>query len=252
MRTNICKLLAATFVAISAAPALAQTIAPPDYLAPPTCAELSVQCPCSPEDRAPCPVEEADCLAPERFSVELLAGYYSSFAGLGPGAKFDPAHPHAGAGKAKIDYAPIDLRIGYRPYLPLDGESSRWCDHVQVLVGLATEPITRGAGNLFIGPELMLRYNFANPASPLTPYIQAGGGIVTNDEFKDKTQRAIGEAIEFEWPVQAGLRWQVSDQWSVQVEGGCEHISNGGLAARNGGINNLGASIGFAYVFGGH
>ena len=42
----------------------------------------------------------------------------------------------------------------------------------------------------------------------------------------------------------------ITDNLSLDVEGGFQHISNAGLSTHNGGINCLGAAIGLTYFFG--
>jgi hypothetical protein len=110
--------------------------------------------------------------------------------------------------------------------------------------------VAHGAGNIIAGPGVLLRYDFLPASSLVIPYIQGGVWGVYNDEYKDLDQRALGESFEFQEGVQAGLRWRFADNWSVEVEGGYEHISDGGMSPRNAGLNSLGGSLGFAYTFG--
>ena len=42
----------------------------------------------------------------------------------------------------------------------------------------------------------------------------------------------------------------LTECFSLDVEAGYQHISNAGIATRNGGLNTLGAGIGFTYFFG--
>ena len=42
----------------------------------------------------------------------------------------------------------------------------------------------------------------------------------------------------------------VTECVSLDVEAGIQHISNAGLARHNGGINNMGGSVGFTYFYG--
>jgi hypothetical protein len=41
----------------------------------------------------------------------------------------------------------------------------------------------------------------------------------------------------------------VAPNLSLDVEGGIQHLSNGGLARRNYGINAVGAAVGLTYYF---
>jgi hypothetical protein len=97
-----------------------------------------------------------------------------------------------------------------------------------------------------------LRYNFVQPDCRLIPYLQGGGGFIYNDAYRDKTQRALGQAGEFYLQANAGLHYMVGPRCSIDAEGGYIHISNAGTNARNGGINALGGSLGVTYFFGKH
>ena len=71
-----------------------------------------------------------------------------------------------------------------------------------------------------------------------------------NDAYRETRQRLIGEQVEFLLRVEFGVRFLVTDNLSLDVEGGLQHVSNASLASRNGGINDLGISVGFTYEFG--
>jgi hypothetical protein len=250
MIQNPHRLLAAVLLTMGAGRATAQPIAPSPYPAVPSCADLSVQYKGSVDADLPCAACAPDWFATERFSYEVLVGDYAATSAIGPGAPFDPANPTTKKQSVDIDYIPIDLRLGYRPFLPARRGGPRWCEQWILLLDLEIAPIAHGAGNVIIGPGAILRYDFLPASSELIPYIQGGAWGVYNDEYKDLNQRALGEAFEFQEGVQAGLRWRFADNWSVEIEGGYEHISNADLAPRNAGLNSLGGSLGFAYTFG--
>jgi hypothetical protein len=44
----------------------------------------------------------------------------------------------------------------------------------------------------------------------------------------------------------------MSDAWSLDIEGGIQHISNADMATRNAGVNCLGGSVGLTFSFGAH
>jgi hypothetical protein len=244
------RLLAAVLLAVCAGRATAQPVAPSPYPAALTCADLSVQYTGSVDADLPCAACAPDWFATDRFSYEVLVGDYASTSALGPGSAFDPANPTTKKRSVDVDYIPIDLRLGYRPFLSARRGGPRWCEQLTLLLDVEIAPQTSGAGNLIVGPGAILRYDFLPSSCRLIPYVQAGAWGVYNDEFKDLNQRALGEAWEFQEAVQAGLRWRFADNWAVEVEGGYEHISNGGLSPRNAGLNSLGGSLGFAYTFG--
>src|SRR5262249_13745698 len=110
--------------------------------------------------------------------------------------------------------------------------------------------VTGQFGHYFTGPSALIRYNYRQPGWRLVPYIQGGAGIVLNDAYRTQEQRLIGRWQEFLLQAEVGVRFQVTEHLSLDLEGGFQHISNARLAPRNGGINNLGVTVGFTYTFG--
>jgi hypothetical protein len=102
-------------------------------------------------------------------------------------------------------------------------------------------------GHWFAGQSYLLRYNFLAPVCPVVPYHQLGAGWVINDAYKDQNQHAIGQALEFYLHYEIGLKYFVAPNMSLDIECGIQHISNGGLANRNLGVNAFGAQIGVTY-----
>lgn len=174
-----------------------------------------------------------------RITAQVMAGYYV-YTGLGPGVPFgstlDP----------QFDYAPISLRLGYLINTPPETRSLLR-GSAEILAELMTAPVTQGYADIVVGPSLLLRYNFVQPSASIVPYIQAGTGLVYSDAYETPGQDALGEAVEFLLQAQAGVKWILNDRWSLDFEGGYQHISNAGFADRNGGINNFGGSVGFTY-----
>ena len=80
------------------------------------------------------------------------------------------------------------------------------------------------------------------------PYVQLGLGLQYNDAYQEPTQNALGQALEYTLQAQAGLRYFVTHNMSVDVEAGYEAISNLGQSP-DGGITALGASLGVTYYF---
>ena len=94
---------------------------------------------------------------------------------------------------------------------------------------------------------MLLRYNLVQPDSRVVPYIQLGVGAVLTDAYKDQSQSAIGQALEFTPQGSVGFRYHINPTWSFDVEGMYHHISNARLAKRNDGINAWGAFFGVSY-----
>jgi Lipid A 3-O-deacylase (PagL) len=181
----------------------------------------------------------ADAFAKCHGSFQVLGGAYFCPVGLGP--RVTP----------RFDFAPIDVRLGCMLYSPCPDDCCLR-GNVEAILELTTAPIFRGPGSIIIGPTALLRYNFVQPDCRFIPYLQGGGGFIYNDAYRDKTQRALGQAGEFYLQATAGLHFMVTPCWSLDAEGGYIHISNAGTNERNGGINALGGSIGVTYFFGKH
>jgi hypothetical protein len=179
----------------------------------------------------------AEAFAKHHCTLQVLGGAYFCPVGLGPRST-----PH-------FNFAPIDMRLGCMLCSPwLDGCCLR--SNLEAVLELATAAIFSGPGTLVIGPTALLRCNFVQPDCRVVPYLQGGGGFVYEDAYRDKTQRALGQAGEFYLQATAGLHFFLNPHWSLDIEGGYLHISNADTNARNGGINALGGSIGLTYFFG--
>jgi hypothetical protein len=164
-------------------------------------------------------------------SAQFLAGFYAS--GMwGPRGR-------------QYNYLPVSVRQGVMTSSPED----HWWGHgnYECLFDVTGAAVTTDFGNWFAGPTFYARANWVAPGSPVVPYVQAGVGAVYNDAYQDRTQRAIGQAIESYLHLEVGVKCFVSPNLSLDIEGGLQHQSNGGLADRNYGINCYGASVGFTY-----
>lgn len=119
----------------------------------------------------------------------------------------------------------------------------------EALLEISHALIYQGPGTFWAGITALIRYNFVPPNSKWIPYVQAGAGVVYTDAYKDYSQDAIGEAIEFTPQASLGIRYFFKEKWSVNLEGGFLHISNANLAERNSGLNFFGGFIGISYLF---
>jgi lipid A 3-O-deacylase len=189
------------------------------------------------------PFSPVDCFAEafHRFhgSLQVLGGAYFCPIGLGPHST------------PRYDIAPIDVRLGCMLFSPFPDDCCLR-GNIEALLALTTAPVFDGFGSLVIGPTVLLRYNLVQPDWRLVPYLQGGGGFTYNDSYRDKTQRALGQAGEFYLQATAGVHYLLSPHCSLDLEGGYIHISNADTNARNGGINSFGGSIGMTYFFGKH
>lgn len=171
-------------------------------------------------------------LPTEPVWVQVLQGAYFSSA-LGPAI-------------GTVNYLPVSIRHGWdlgNPYALSGLIPGNW-EFVLDVTGAA---IMSSYGNWFAGSSVFVRYNWADPGSPFVPYAQVGAGAFVNDAYREQTQRAIGQALEFCLHAQLGLKCFVAPNLSLDIEGGFQHISNAGLADRNAGVNAFGGSVGFTY-----
>lgn len=148
-----------------------------------------------------------------------------------------------------FNYAQTNLRLGYMLTSP-DPQGGFFRGNWEGLVEISNSIIFQGFGNYIGGITALFRYNFLQPDWQVIPYIQGGAGIVYNDAYKDETQRAIGQAIEFTPQFSVGLHYRVTSQWAVDLEGMLHHISNAGMSQRNRSINALGGFVGVTYFWG--
>lgn len=107
-----------------------------------------------------------------------------------------------------------------------------------------------GPGDILIGAEMLLRYNFVQPGSRLIPFIQIGGGGVYSDAAGDDSiQHLIGTDLSFVLEGEIGLRYKLNERCAIHCGLDYQHISNAGLARHNAGVNALGGLIGLSIFY---
>jgi hypothetical protein len=168
--------------------------------------------------------------------LQVMAGAYFSHVGLGP------SHP-------TYNFAPLALRFGKMTEC---GWTEGWLrGNFEPMLEFSGAGVFNGFGNFYVGSSALLRYNFIQPDARLIPYFQIGAGVSYNDGYRDPTQAALGQGMEFLVQAQLGVRYFLTQRCSIDIEAGYIHISNAHMADRNLGINALGGSIGISYFFGG-
>lgn len=182
----------------------------------------------------PCPGVEEKIFTKNRISLELMQGYFTDI-DIGP----EPPD---------FEYTQTILRLGW---MLNDPGSSRFLPdgNWELMFELCHSTVTKGPGDYMNGFAILMRYNFISPGRKFIPYIQLGGGIVFNDVYKDRSQDAIGQDLEFTPQVGFGFRYKLAKNWSFITELKYHHISNANLNDRNNGMNTIGGSIGFTYFF---
>jgi len=195
-----------------------------------------------------CFCEWGSCRPPSfPCSVQILGGYYTLVSGDSARTSFLPdGTPN---GLHDFNYAPMTIRLGHACHYYCPGafwptvESS-------VHLELSGATIVQDFGSYLAGPSIIGRFTF-NPERSWHPYIQAGVGLLFNDADEDLSQRMIGSDVEYLLQAQAGVQFMINKRWSLDVEGGYQHISNGGRNDRNFGVHAVGGAVGLTYRFGG-
>jgi hypothetical protein len=164
------------------------------------------------------------------------------------GALFSPTRGLGPHDVPRINFTPVDVRVGVLIDC-LTCETGCCRGGTEFILDLTVDPVIKGPGSILGGPSALLRYNFVQEKSRLIPYIQGGGGIVFNDIYKDKTQRAVGQAEEFLLQAGIGLHYLVRPNLSIDAEADFAHVSNAGMSRRNAGLNATGGMIGITYYF---
>jgi hypothetical protein len=179
------------------------------------------------------PIIVQDPLSKGSTEFELLGGYFTS-----------PVTGH----RPEFDYSGVDLRLGIvlspimLDHTPLRGD-------FEFLVDGFADGVTKGYGNYLTGGSVLFRYNFFKPGSRIIPYIDLGGGGLHSDAAENPDQRLIGGNFEFLLQADFGVRFLLTDRWSILLEGGYQHISNADTASRNIGVNALGGRLGLGWLY---
>ncbi|MGC9452604.1 MAG: acyloxyacyl hydrolase [Oceanipulchritudo sp.] len=142
-----------------------------------------------------------------------------------------------------------ELELGYvglefrRVFRMSEAEpESPWRFYVSAYVN----QIHTGPGNYIIGGSGGVRWLCRFEESGIDTYVQASLGIVGNDAYKDMTQNGIGNFLEFRDVIGIGIGVPVKGQ-RLHAEMALEHISNAGLARRNGGVNLMSFGLGIEF-----
>lgn len=156
----------------------------------------------------------------------------------------------SGNGRYTFDEAPTILSWGWMLTTPKGHGFFR--GNVEVLVDLYASGIFAGpmSGNVVVGPNVFVRYNFVQPNWRIVPYVEGGLGFVFTDAYTLSSQSMVGQAIEFTPQAGAGFRYMLNKHWSINAEALFHHMSNADMAMRNIGVNEVGGLIGFSYLLG--
>jgi len=179
-------------------------------------------------------------------SLQVLGGHYVlvNAEGARLGIRRDGTY-----GWLNFDYDLATIRV--ESVVSPNFKQGTWLEgYGSLLFDLTYGSITRDFGSYFAGPSILGRYTFAYDRWRLHPYLQGGVGFVITDAHHDLGQRLIGGNFEFLLQLQGGVQFLIGERWSIDVEGGLQHISNASTQHRNVGVNDLGAQVGVTYRFG--
>jgi len=164
-------------------------------------------------------------------------GYETSVAG---GVFFSPSPK----GELRTyDFALFTARLGYMLTTP--HRDVWWRGNWELAGEVFGGGIFTGRGDYLAGVDGWLRYNFVPRESRWTPFVEVGFGVA----FTDADERIVGQDFNFISGAGAGLRCALGKQWGLVLEYRAQHISNGGLADHNRGINAHGALLGVNWFF---
>lgn len=151
--------------------------------------------------------------------------------------------------RQEMDYLQTNLRIGLI-LSDLQDPKYFFRGNWEGIFEITYSDVEGRTDGYFGGGAILLRYNILSLESRrVYPFIHLGAGIVYNDLYKDRSQSVIGQSIEFTLRGGVGIRLKITDCWSIDLEGAYEHISNGGLAERNAGLNAVGGFVGITRYF---
>jgi Lipid A 3-O-deacylase (PagL) len=119
----------------------------------------------------------------------------------------------------------------------------------EVVTELFGGGFVKGPADGLMGVTLFLRYNYVQPGARLVPYVHAGGGGVYSDASEAHPQRELGSPLFFNLQAGFGARFFCTETCALFLELNYRHLSNGGLAERNVGLNSAGSWLGVSFFF---
>jgi hypothetical protein len=109
--------------------------------------------------------------------------------------------------------------------------------------------IFQGPGSVETGGTLFIRYNFIQPKARVIPYMQIGAGGIYTDISERESHGLVSLPVDFNLQGTGGLRFMMSDKWSLVLEAGYRHISNATIKLPNRGVDSVGGNVGFGFFF---
>lgn len=177
----------------------------------------------------------------DRITLEFMAGAMFSPCGLGPSV---PVY----------NYQQDNIRLGWMldspdSWGPCADRDNPLRGNFETLLEVTGSYVWESFGTYMTGITGLVRYNFVQPNWIVVPYVQGGAGIIYTNARNWSNQSAIGGNWEFTPQFAGGLRFLIDENFSFNLEGAFQHISNAGTSARNFGVNAYGGFAGFTYYF---
>lgn len=176
----------------------------------------------------------------DRITLEFMTGAMFSPCGLGP---HEPVY----------NYQQNNVRLGWMLVSPDDKENpfrdTPFRGNFEALFETTGSYVWETFGTYMVGITGLIRYNFVQPGWIVVPYIQGGAGVIYTNARNWSNQEAIGGNWEFTPQFAGGLKFLIDDNFSFNIEGAFQHISNACTSARNEGVNAYGGFAGFTYYF---
>ena len=177
----------------------------------------------------------------DRITLEFMTGAMFSPSGIGPVV---PVY----------NYQQNNVRLGWMldspdSWGPQAGINDPLRGTFEAVLEATGSYVWYSFGTYMVGATALVRYNFVQPNWIVVPYIQGGAGIVYTNARNWSDQDAIGANVEFTPQFAGGLKFLLDKNWTFNIEGAFQHISNANTSARNEGVNAYGGFVGFTYVF---
>lgn len=198
--------------------------------------------PVSTQSSSPNPDDLASYIFVEdRITLEFMTGAMFSPSGIGPVV---PVYNYQ-QNNVRLGWM-LDSPDSWGPQAGLDDPLRGTFEAVLEATG---SYVWSSFGTYMVGVTGLVRYNFVQPNWIVVPYIQGGAGVVYTNARNWSDQDAIGANVEFTPQFAGGLKFLLEKNWTFNIEGAFQHISNANTSARNQGVNAYGGFVGFTYVF---
>lgn len=114
---------------------------------------------------------------------------------------------------------------------------------------LLLEPIISGPEHSYLGLAAAGELEWRSPRRRFVAFFASGGGFGWMDSKGYEIAGAQGQDFNLNWLIHTGVRYRTSNrhQWSLGLY--FQHISNRGMDKINPGLNALGPTLGYSWIF---